>query len=108
MEARPLLLLGVAAAIGAATVQPSCPGRFVLLAAFAAWLPWRIRRDEPGRILGLAGLALVAGAASAWVQLAHQPAPIRAHTMRLPCTVLDARTCLSDAGLGVAIDLQAN
>src|SRR5690242_11540480 len=108
MEARPLLLLGVAAAIGAAAVQPACPGRFLLLTAFVAWLTWRTARDEPGRIRALAGLALVAGAASAWAQTAHQPVPLRARTMRVACTVLDARTCAADSGLNIAIDAQAN
>ncbi|HLI97273.1 MAG TPA: ComEC/Rec2 family competence protein, partial [Candidatus Baltobacteraceae bacterium] len=108
MEARRLLLLGGAAAIGAATVQPAFSGRFLLLAAFALWLCFPGRFDESGRIRALAALALVAGAFSAWMHAAALPAPVRSHTLRFACTVLDAQTCAGDDGLTIAVEQQAN
>lgn len=108
MEARPLLLLGGAAAIGAAAVLPAFPGRFLIFAAFAVWLIWPVRRPESGRLRPLAALALVAGAFSAWIHLSASLPPFRTHTLRLACTVLDARTCAGDDGLTIAVELQAN
>ena len=107
MEARPLLLLGGAAAIGAAAVQPECAGRFLVLAAFAVWLVWP-RRAESGRLRPLAALALVAGALSANAHAAATAPPIRSHTLRFSCTVLDARTCAGDRGMTIAVEEQAN
>jgi competence protein ComEC len=103
----PLLLLGIAAAIGAATVQPACPGRFVFLAVAGAWLAWPLQREEPSRIRLLAAAALVAGAFSARFHLQAQPAPVREHTLRLACTVLDSQTCALDIGGAVAVEQQA-
>jgi competence protein ComEC len=107
MEAHPLLLLGGAAAIGAAAVQPALPGRFIFLAAFVVWLLCT-RRAEAGRFRALSALALVAGAVSASVHLAQLPPPVHAHTLRLACTVLDAQSCVRDDGNAIAIDSQAN
>lgn len=108
MEARPLLVLGVAAAIGAAAVQPAFAGRFLLLAAFALWLLRPARRAQSGRLRALAALALVAGALSATFHQGASAPPIRSHTLRISCTVLDAKTCTSDKGLTIAIEEQAN
>lgn len=108
MEARPLLLLGGAAALGAAAVEPFFPARLLLLAAFAAWMAWPQRHDEPGRIRVLAAIALVAGAFSAWFYLTRTDPLLRPHTVRIACVVLDARTCASDSGPVFAVELQAN
>jgi competence protein ComEC len=107
MEARPLLVLGIAAVIGAAAVQPAIPSRFILLAAALTWLAWPCARREPGRIRSLAAIALVAGALSARFQLQSQAPPVREHTLRLACTVLDAQTCALDSGGAIAVERQA-
>lgn len=108
MEARPLLLLGGAAAIGAAAVQPAFPGRFLMLAAFAVWLAWPVRRDESKRLRALAALALVAGCLSASLHASTGDPPVREHTLRVACTVLDARTCAVDGSITIAVEQQAN
>jgi competence protein ComEC len=108
MEARPLLLLGGAAACGAAAVLPAIPGRLLVLAAAVAWLLLPQRRVEPGRIRALVAVALVAGACSARLHLSQTSAPMRARTVRFACTVLDARTCAGDDGVTIAVELQAN
>ncbi|HKU67600.1 MAG TPA: DNA internalization-related competence protein ComEC/Rec2 [Candidatus Baltobacteraceae bacterium] len=109
MEARPLLVFGAAAALGAAAVEPFFPVRLLFFAAIAAWTAWPTRRDEPGRIRVLAALALVAGALSARLHHAGAADPLaRPHTVRIACTVLDARTCAADDGPVFAVELQAN
>lgn len=108
METRPLLLLGGAAAIGAAAVQPAFAGRFLILIAFAVWLVWPRRCRELGRLRPLAALALVAGALSATLHACASTPFIRSHTLRFACTVLDARTCAGDAGMTIAVEQQAN
>lgn len=108
MEARPLLLLGVAAAAGAAAVMPAFPGRLLVLAAVTVWLIWPAPTREPGRIRALAAVALAAGTLSAQMHLAIAQAPIRSHTVRTACTVLDARTCAIDGGITIAVESQAN
>lgn len=107
MEARPLLLFGGAAALGAAAVQPFFPARLLFLAAFAAWSVWPTR-NESSRFRAFAAFALVAGALSAWIHLANTDPPVRPHTLRIACTVLDARTCSADSGVTFAVELQAN
>jgi len=108
MEARPLLLFGGAAAIGAAATNPAVPGRMLLLGAFAFGLLLPLRHDEPGRIRVLAAFALVCGAFSAWLHLHRVDPAVRSHTMRFACTVLDSRTCAGDSGFTIAVDTQAN
>ncbi len=108
MKTHPLLLLGVAAAVGAAAVQPAFPGRWLALGAFTLWLAWPSRRDEADRIRSFAVAALVAGACSASLHLSAAGPPVRTHTLRVACTVLDATTCALDRGITIAVDLQAN
>jgi len=102
------MLLGGAAVTGAAAAELPFPGRLLLLAAAGVWLARPARRDEPGRIRALAALALVAGVLSAQVHTAASPPPVRAHTLRVACTVLDARTCAIDNGITIAVEQQAN
>lgn len=106
MEARPLLLLGSAAVMGAAAVELPFPGRLLVVAA-SVWLAWPRRCDEPGRIRALIALALAAGACSAYTHQAAATKPVRAHTTRFTCTVLDAQTCAGDDGTTLAIERQA-
>lgn len=108
MEARPLMLLGGAAVTGVAAVELPFLGRLLVLAAAAGWLARPARRDEPGRIRALAALALVAGALSAQVHSAVSSPPVRTHTLRVACTVLDARTCAVGNGITIAVEQQAN
>jgi competence protein ComEC len=108
MQARPLLIAGMAAVLGAAAVQPFFPARLLFLAAFTAWALWPTQRIEGSRIRSLAALALVSGAASAWIHLSNTGAPVRAHTVRMACTVLDARACAADDGRTLAVESQAN
>ncbi len=115
MERRPLLLLGMSAAAGAALTQP-LDGiiRILLFAAVAiAFLIAALQpaKLEPFRLL--AAFALAAGAASGTIQnalLMH--VPIRAHTIRVACTVLDvgqtdeglsSYTCAADGGPTIAV-----
>ncbi len=103
-----MLVLGVAAVAGAAAVQPACPGRFIFLTACIAYVIWPALHGEPGRFRAFAAIALAAGACSAWFHLNGVAAPVREHTMRLACTVLDARTCADDRGIAIGIETQAN
>jgi competence protein ComEC len=102
------LVLGIAAAIGAASAQPSVSLRWFLLAAGAAWCAVRPSADGEGwRIRALAATALALGAVLGHIHHA-EAAPVRAHTLRLACTVLDAQTCLDDDGRRIAVDVQAD
>ncbi len=108
MEARPLLLFGAAAAIGAVVVQPDVSSRFLLLIVAAAWLVWPARRAENERFRSVAAVALAAGALSASIHLAASRPPVRTHTLRMACTVLDAQTCAGDDGTTISVEQQAN
>jgi competence protein ComEC len=115
MERRPLLALGVAAATGAAIAQPLDPAlRALLLAAIACCaIGLAMHGGEGERIRAFAAAALVAGTASAAVHLRLESRPpIRAHTTRIACTVLDAGatpsgaaySCRTDAGPTLAVN----
>ncbi len=114
MEHRPPLVFGVAAVTGAALTQPLDPGvHAILLVAAILFFAWMLTQREPGRIRLLASAALVAGAASGTLHntLANS-APIRPHTTRLACTVIEigqadsgsAYTCAADTGPTYAIE----
>ena len=108
MERRPLLVLGIAAAMGAAIAQPLDPAlRALLLAAVASYAVWAAMQGSEGeRFRALAAAALVAGAGSAALHAQAQKLSIRSHTMRIACTVLDASatqigasySCMADEG----------
>jgi competence protein ComEC len=115
MERRPLLLLGIAAAAGAGLTQPlDGTVRLLLLAAAVSFIAWTAMLREPGRIRLLAVPALALGGISGSLHtVMHAAAPIRAHTTRVSCTVLDtaradagmsAYTCASDGGPTFAIE----
>ena len=115
MERRPLLSIGMAAAAGAALTQPvDAIIRILLLAAVTVFFAGTVLRREPERIRSLVALALVAGAASGTLYNAsYTNAVIRAHTTRIPCTVLEiaqadagmsAYTCVNDGGSTLAVE----
>ncbi len=118
MERSPLLLLGAAAALGAAAVQP-LPSELRLLTlcgciALCAWIA--LARARLGRLRAFAALALVAGWTSAFW---HAQAPVESfpeRTTRFACTVLDggatqndfsAFTCAADDGIKLAVATRA-
>ncbi len=113
MDRSPLLLLGAAAALGAAGSQPLSPELHLLTlcgcVALCAWIAFA--RARFGRLRAFAALALVAGWASGFW---HARAPIESfpeRTTRLACTVLDDAsqndfstfTCAGDDGTKFAI-----
>ncbi len=116
MARRPLLVVGLSAAAGAALTQPiDGTVRILLLAAIAFFCAdGMIRRAQPERFRLFAAFALAAGATSGTLQ--HLPtgyAAVRAHTARVACTVLDlaqsgngaaAYTCACDRGPALAVN----
>src|SRR5579864_3653531 len=110
----PLLLLGAAAALGAAATQPlGSDVRLLVLCASVTLCVWlALTRAELGRLRVAAALTLVAGGASALLH-ASSPAPsFKEHTLRLACTILSdaavengnaSYTCATDAGEKLAV-----
>jgi competence protein ComEC len=119
MKRCPLLAMGAAAAAGASVTQPvDAMVRILLLLAVAAFVMHVLLRRDTERIRSLSVFALVAGAASGTLHnFVRVDVPIRAHTTRVACTVLEAGqsgvgmsafTCVADNGATLAVEAIAN
>ncbi|HET7814663.1 MAG TPA: DNA internalization-related competence protein ComEC/Rec2 [Candidatus Baltobacteraceae bacterium] len=91
MDRSPLLPLGAAAAAGAALGGPLDAAALYLVAAAAILLVARFRAS--------AAAALAAGLAASWLAAGPGGVPIREHTTRVACTLVEAQVCRSDEGL---------
>ncbi|MFN2449627.1 MAG: DNA internalization-related competence protein ComEC/Rec2 [Candidatus Baltobacteraceae bacterium] len=96
MGRSPLLAVGAAAAAGAALAAPLDPVLRLLLAPAAVLCAARFRLP--------AALALVAGFIAC---VAHSGAsgqfPVREHTSRIACTMIEMHVCLADDGLAYGV-----